>query len=147
MDEGINIGELILQDSMVLKDVIGLNDDVFNPICRVGGSSIYQYRPEDGYMAVFGYHGGEPVELARFPWEPPAPSIHCRGGMISGCLSDWDRRVYAIEWAKAHMAEIVKAALAALAEGRLDDFYRPNGRQNVWDDERKRFVWRDYVPA
>ena len=147
MNESFTVGSLVPWDSMVLKDVIGLNDDMFNPICRPGGLSIYQYRPKDGYMAVFGYHGGEAVELARFPWEPPAPSIHCRGGVVSGCLSDWDRRVYAIKWAKAHMAEIVKAANAALAEGRLDDFYRPNGRWNVWDDEKKVFVWRDYVPA
>ena len=146
MNEGITISSLVPWDPMVLKDIIGLNDDTFNPICR-DRRSIYQYRPKDGYMAVFGYHGREAVELARFPWEPPAPSIHCRGGVVSGCLSDWDRRVYAIEWAKAHMAEIVKAANAALAEGRLDDFYRPNGKQNVWDNERKKFVWRDYVPA
>ena len=148
MDEGgINIGTLILQDSMVLKDVIGLNNDMFNPICRIGGSSIYQYRPEDGYMAVFGYHGGEAVELARFPWDPPAPSIRCRGGVVSGCLSDWDRRCYAHDWAEEHMAEIVKAAQSAVDEGRIDEYYRPNKMQAVWDDGEKCCVWRDYVPA
>ena len=147
MNESFTVGSLVPWDPMVLKDIIGLNDDTFNPICR-DRSSIYQYRVEDGHMAVFAYHnGGEAVELARFPWDPPAPSIHCRGGVVSGCLSDWDRRVYAHDWAEEHMAEIVKAANAALAEGRIDEYYRPNKMWAVWDDKKKRCVWQDYVPA